>query len=432
MFGEIDLSGLPIRQRRIESQKQFTRFENSLVQYCLELISECNLNFSINTNPDIVFEWSNVDFLEKLNGSCSKISWNESPAKKDDRKAKRVSDKPSLTMTQTARASLDWYYKGMRALVLENRYLRIVYLLDKGADIIELKYKPLDVDLMWHSPQGYVNPVDYVPAVATADSSFNDLYGGGWQDAVPVIGNGPQEHRGAKYGTHGESPVLRWDCEILEEDGQSASAVLRVEGIRYPFRLEKTVRIDSDRATLHNSEKLSNLSPQPLEFFWLQHPSFGEPFLNPGDTIEIPSDSEVVNLQEFNPNGRIAGGSFQWPKAGSRNGGADIDLSVLPPRDLVAEETIFIRVKKGWYALKNPMLGLSFKLEWDPSIFRWIWFWQNYNLPDYPYYGAAWNIAIEPATSPPTDIARKRGDDALKIAGKSSIETEFEATISAN
>lgn len=333
-------------------------------------------------------------------------------------------------MTGKARATTDWHYKGMRTLILENQFLRVVFLLDKGGDIIELKYKPLDIDLTWHAPQGHVNPTEYVQSIATVESSFNDLYGGGWQDAVPVIGNGPQELHGAKYGTHGESPVMRWDCEVLEQEGSRVSAVLRVDGIRYPFRLEKTVRIENDQAILNISEKLSNMSPQTLEFSWLQHPSFGEPFLASNDRITLPPGSEIDSIQEINPNGRIAGGKFPWPKAKSRKGGSDIDLSVVPPRDLVAEETSFIRVKEGWYALENPDLNLTFRLNWDASIFGWVWYWQNYNQPDYPYYGAAWNIAIEPATSPPTDVAKRRGDSAgLKIAGKSSIVTELSAKI---
>ena len=333
-------------------------------------------------------------------------------------------------MTGKALATLDWHYKGMKTLVMENRLVRIVFLLDKGGDIIELKYKPLDLDLMWHAPQGHVNPAEYIPPIATAESSFNDLYGGGWQDALPVIGNGPQEHRGAKYGTHGETPVMRWNCEILEAEGSAASAVLRVEGIRYPFALEKTVRIENDQTSLHLSERLSNLSPQILEFFWLQHPSFGEPFLAPGNTIALPPISEIENFDEMNPNGRIAGGSFSWPVVKSRRGAAPIDLSEIPPRDLVAEETSFIKVKEGWYALKNPRLGLTFRLEWDPQIFRWVWFWQNYNLPDYPYYGSAWNVAIEPATSLPNNLAKQwRDNDGIKIQGKSSISTELKATI---
>lgn len=335
-------------------------------------------------------------------------------------------------MTAKARATLDWHFRGMRTLILENSLLRAVYLLDKGGDLIELTYKPMNMDLLWHAPQGHVNPSGYVQSIATVESSFNDLYGGGWQDCVPVIGNGPQEHRGAKYGTHGESPVMRWDCEILEQEGSSASALLSVQGIRYPFKLEKKLQLEKDQSVLKIEEKLSNTSPQNLEFFWLQHPAFGEPFLAPDDEISLPVGSQIENFQDINPNGRIAEGSFQWPHARSRRNGSKIDLSLVPPRDIIAEETCFVKVKdEGRYALTNPSSGLSFELKWDPSIFRWLWFWQNYNMPDYPYYGSAWNIAIEPATTPPTDIAKKKGcEDSLKIAGRSSITTELTATIS--
>jgi galactose mutarotase-like enzyme len=333
-------------------------------------------------------------------------------------------------MVSKATATLDWHYKGMRTLILENKPVRIVFLLDKGSDIIELRYKPMDLDLMWHSPRGYTNPREHVQSIPTSESSFTDLYGGGWQDAVPVIGDGPQENRGAKFGTHGESALLPWACEIEESEGDSALATMNAKGIRYPFRLEKKVRINKDDAKLFIRETLTNTSPQNLEFYWLQHPSFGEPFLSPGNKIDLPRGSEIDSIQEINPNGRVGGGKFAWPTVPARNGRSEIDLSVIPERKLVTEETIFVKMKEGWYMLTNPQLGLSFRLEWDVSVYPWLWFWQNYNLPDYPYYGGAWNIAIEPATSLPTSIAKQRKDDTcLKISGGSSVTTELTASI---
>jgi hypothetical protein len=336
-------------------------------------------------------------------------------------------------MVETARASLDWYYKGMRTLILENKLVRIVFLLDKGSDMIELKYKPLDLDLLWHAPQGHVNPAGHVQSISTVDSGFNDLYGGGWQDALPVIGNGPQEHRGAKYGTHGESAILPWACEIQQGEGDFASAKMSLKGIRYPFRIEKIVKINQHESKLFISETLTNIAPQNLEFFWLQHPSFGEPFLAQGSKITLPSGSEVDSIQEINPNGRISGGKCLWPFAPAKNGTGKINLAEIPDRKLVAEETTFIKVKEGWYVLTNPQFGLSFKLEWDAAVYPWLWFWQDYNLSDYPYYGDAWNIALEPGTSLPNDIAKKRGDETcLKIPGRSSVTTKLTATILAD
>jgi len=83
------------------------------------------------------------------------------------------------------RISLDWAFKGMRTIILENECLRIVSLLDKGSDIMEFRYKPLDIDLMWHSPMGYRNPSVFVESGTFTLSSFLDFYGGGWQDIPP-------------------------------------------------------------------------------------------------------------------------------------------------------------------------------------------------------------------------------------------------------
>ncbi|MHC4782254.1 MAG: hypothetical protein ACYTE0_04270 [Planctomycetota bacterium] len=43
-------------------------------------------------------------------------------------------------------------YKGHRTLILENEKLRLMIVVDKGTDIIELLYKPKDIDFMWQSP----------------------------------------------------------------------------------------------------------------------------------------------------------------------------------------------------------------------------------------------------------------------------------------
>ena len=52
----------------------------------------------------------------------------------------------------------DWTYKGMRVIFLENEYLRIGILADRGSDIFEFKYKPADLDFLLRLPKGIQNP----------------------------------------------------------------------------------------------------------------------------------------------------------------------------------------------------------------------------------------------------------------------------------
>jgi len=177
-----------------------------------------------------------------------------------------------------------WQSLAMRTLILENELLRVVSLLDKGSDIMEMMHKPSGIDVMWHSPIGYRNPKNLTASSALSSGSFLDLYGGGWQDILPMAG-GTVRHRGGEWGVHGETPLLEWSCEIENEGRREISAHLWVLGHRYPYRLDKCIRLREGTGTLEIEEKLTNTSSQTLEFSWLQHPAFGRPLesaLTPG------------------------------------------------------------------------------------------------------------------------------------------------------
>ena len=325
--------------------------------------------------------------------------------------------------------SLAWSYKGMRTLTMENELLRLTCLIDKGSDIMEFIYKPLNIDLMWHSPLGYRNPIGFVASCPSAGGAFIDFYGGGWQDILPSAGR-PAKHKGAEWGFHGETALIPWNCRIMRADKEEVEAYLSVEGYRYPFRLEKRISMRSNEAKITINERLTNTSEQELEFSWLQHPAFGEPLLAPSSRVYIRSGEIVVRGPEEAPYGRLREGRYKWPRVIDR-GGNEVDLSVIPGKKLMAEETCFITdLMEGWYALVNPKLKLGFGLTWDKELFDWLWFWQNYNTPNYPWYGRAWNIALEPCTSYPGGLEEqvKEGTSHL-IRGMESIETELTAIV---
>ena len=56
------------------------------------------------------------------------------------------------------RISDSWAYRGLKAAVLENELLRVVVLIDKGADVYEFLHKPTDTDFVWRSPWGVRDP----------------------------------------------------------------------------------------------------------------------------------------------------------------------------------------------------------------------------------------------------------------------------------
>ena len=46
---------------------------------------------------------------------------------------------------------LEYRYRGMRAVSLENELLRVGVLADKGTDVFEFNYEPRDMDFVWRT-----------------------------------------------------------------------------------------------------------------------------------------------------------------------------------------------------------------------------------------------------------------------------------------
>ncbi len=326
------------------------------------------------------------------------------------------------------RASLDWTYRGMRTLILENQQLRLVSLLDKGSDIIELVYKPLDIDLLFHAPTGYRKPGSIVGTSRRSEGEFMEYYGGGWQDVLPFAGNEPVKHRFGEWGMHGETPLLSWDAMIEKGTASEATVILWVDVPRYPFHLEKWITIKDNSASISIKERLTNTSNQTLEYCWLHHPAFGSPFIAPGTRITVPA--ETVVMEKAEPWGRLkAETTYKWPNAQDKTGNT-VDLSIIPSDDIVADETAFLTdLKDSWYTIVNPNLKLGFALRWELSVFEAIWFWQSYRIPDHPWFGKAYCIALEPCSGYPTALGQLQRGTIKKLRGNSSLETTLTATI---
>ncbi len=79
---------------------------------------------------------------------------------------------------ETATLSTSWTLHGLRAIVLENRYLRLVILPEAGAKIFQIMYKPLDAALLWNHPR-------IVPARQAIHASYDDMWSGGWDELFP-------------------------------------------------------------------------------------------------------------------------------------------------------------------------------------------------------------------------------------------------------
>lgn len=295
---------------------------------------------------------------------------------------------------------------GIPATVLENRHLRITLLQGKGTDVVEFNYKPLDLDFVWLAPGGVRNPSDFHATATDPLGAFHDSYAGGWQEIFPNGGHA-SSWAGASYGQHAEVFALPWDMDVLEDGEQAIAVRLRVGGVKTPCVIEKTIRMDAATARIEITEELVNTGPVPFAGMWGHHITFGRPFLSERCRITMPPGVRVMPDRAFNTGSgqrRIRdNGSFPWPMATGADGGP-LDLSRVPeaggPGDMLYLTGFPDPAAR--YRIDNPERGVGMEVTWDRETMPHLWMWQELGASqDYPFYGRAYVIGLEPFSSTP-------------------------------
>ena len=307
--------------------------------------------------------------------------------------------------TYGCRVSDEWTFRGMRTAVLENELLRVLILLDKGAEIIEFRYKPLDLDPLLRMPVEIRNPL------RGNGSDFLDYYVGGWQEILPNGGE-PATHKGAVYGQHGEVSLMPWASDVLDSGPERVSMRCSVRAVRTPLFVERTMSLERGTPVLYLDERMTNEAGQPLDMMWGHHVAFGLPFIQQGATIKTSARTILAHpeLPGFEPRRLRLGQQSQWPFAQASIGAPGqtqpLDLSIVPPQsEASGREIAYLTDFDGaaWYAITNRDQHAGFAMRWDSEVFRYLWLWQEFAYAkDYPWWGRTYTMALEPWTSYPT------------------------------
>jgi galactose mutarotase-like enzyme len=332
---------------------------------------------------------------------------------------------------RTPRISTEYTYRGIDAAVLENEHLRVLVLTGKGGDVLEFRDKRTDVDVLWHADHNWEPPGErYVPSVHP--TTWLDHYPGGWQDNLPVAGFG-REIDGGAYGLHGESALVPWDASVVRADDDGVALRLTTELVRYPFALERTLRMPADESRLVVEESVTNRGEVDLEYIWQQHVALGAPLLDPAARLDVPASRGVVEAEaETFKNGRLAfGESFEWPTAPTRDGGT-ADLRRIPAREeRLHDQAYATDLDAGWYALTNPDLDLGFALTFPTDPFECVWYWQPFGgFHEAPYHNRNYNVGLEPTTAYPSgDIpdAQRETDTMKTLDAGETVSATFTA-----
>jgi|SRR5580658_1266569 hypothetical protein len=303
-----------------------------------------------------------------------------------------------LSLTTGTRAN------GLRTIVLENHFLRLVVLPEAGARIWQITYKALDSDLLWNHPS--IPPAQHAP-----NTSYDDVWSGGWDELFPNDEAGTLH--GKQFPDHGELWTGAWQAEPLR-NGESAGVHLRYTTPVSNFLAEKTVMLRPQRAAFEIRYRFTNQGAETMPFLWKLHPAFA---VSADHRIDFPPMTVRREL-EFPGTLAEAPPVFPWPFA--RVHGASLDLRQVP--DVSARALHFFygtELAAGWCAITNRKNRLACALRFDPKILSSCWLFATHG---------GWrdlNVAVlEPATGYPYQMQSMIDNGrARSLAPAESLET---------
>ena len=318
---------------------------------------------------------------------------------------------------------------GNRAVIIENRCLRLTILVDRGTDIIELLYKPKDINFMWRSPVALHPRSAYLSNTGDSFGNYLDHNSGGWQEILP---NGGAEcrYKNAVLGMHGEISSTPWAFKVLCDQPDCVQVAFTVQTLRSPFALRKVLTLRGEEASFSLEEVLTNLAQEPMELMWGHQHTLGEPFLCGSCFIQTNARRAfTLPNRDFDTQRIPPGTAFEWPFAITAEGNV-LDMSRIPPRNNNTADMLYLTgfPEQAFYQVNNPLAGVAFRMEWEAAMFPYLWMWLVCGgAGGYPWYGRTYNLALEPWTSYSSCglTGAMENGSSLKLAAGQSRTTAF-------
>jgi hypothetical protein len=305
-------------------------------------------------------------------------------------------------------------YKDQKAITLETDILQATFLPERGAKLASLIFKPRNRELLVQRP----NPIY---AVQPFDGDYVAAECSGLDDMFPTIDTCYYDRypwQGTKMADHGEVWSLPWETRL-----ENNAIHFAVNGIRFPYRLEKTVSFASENIMRWNY-RLTNLSAFDFDYLWAAHPMFN---LEQGAELVLPEGiNRIVGTFSLPPGHLTYGDEFNYP-IDSMSDGVDKDFRQLELKSTGLAYKYFIKGKMpaGWCGVKYHHSDFSLYMSFPVAQVPYLGI-----LPNAGGWQDLYNIFLEPCTAPfdRPDAARYRGQGST-LQGNSQVRWQLNITV---
>jgi len=348
-------------------------------------------------------------------------------------------------MPRCAVDAVQW--KNRRGYRLSNGTVEIT-VLTGGGHVADFRLRGSPVNLLWEAPWQTIEPQTWSPtehAAIYGDAPVGNLLCGytGQGLALGYFGMPSATEISRGMALHGEAASSEWKIVRAAFDDHSASLVLEVVLPFYRLHFRREISLNADACAVSIHEIVTNRCDTEVEFQWVEHAAFGEPFFANGDASLFISGTRGVTCPPGYEGHELLSSSteFQWPHAQSIDR-EPIDIS----RPFLRDGTGFVASlltdpgrENAFAVVHNRRLGLLAGYSFDRARFPWITLWEENRARHYaPWNGITRARGVEFGTSPmPLGLDHAREMRTLfdtrvltSLGGNASAETQYQLFVS--
>lgn len=313
--------------------------------------------------------------------------------------------------------------------MLANGTIEVTVLPDKGADIYAFVDVASGIDVLLKTPWGLLPPGSPPRPESNADAFLHN-YEGAWQELLP--NTGPScTYKDTHIPLHGDVATRPWKLYVEHEGEDHVRIRLEVQTQFPPLVLTRRMSLSASSPVLMIEETVRNPSSKPVSFVWGHHPVLGAPFLEAGCQMRVANCTVHTPRTPFDPaNSFYAPGQrAQWPYIRAIDD-SNVDLRLIPgPEADIHDHACLTDLERGWIEIENSRLGLTFSLEWDPTVFRWINNWRPLGGSHAEPLEGIYGIALEPWASQTNLAEAVATGTALSLDGGQTLSTSLKAAL---
>ncbi|MCY0900288.1 MAG: hypothetical protein OWU33_15435 [Firmicutes bacterium] len=279
-----------------------------------------------------------------------------------------------------------WSLRGIPAIVLANRWLRVVVLPQLGGKIWSIEYRPHSREWLWHNPRIDVG-------LAPFGAAFDDYWSGGADVAFPSCYE--STWNGWKVPDLGELWSIPWNVShtFLPD---SVTLTLTVGGRIWPVEVQRTITLNSHLPVVNMTFKITNVGSQSFPFLLGFHPAIAA---EPGYRLDLAPGN--VKVDEGTQEMGDIGQEYSWPYLAKSESDRPRDMRIMPPYTEGSYGGHFFRPSTAalWWAITDPKEQSGIGLVASINEWQGLWIWQVFGG-----WRGYYHVAVEPWTGYPITL----------------------------